>query len=343
MNLSLLLSRRDYAFSILRHLTVKKAVNLLSCVAGYAFRMRRSGSVPPVLTVMLTYRCNYRCIMCQKASVDDNEYHHPTTMEFDQLKSFIESYGDRILVLRLFGGEPLMHPRIGEVLDLLDERGITYVIGTNGSLLGPEVVERVVGRCGWISISFDSADDERYAWIRQGGELETLRRNLDLIAETKRARGTRYPIMNGNATVFTYNLDDVEGLIHFCREHGVESLSLSAGKLYNTPEVREEHLLRNHKERARDVLDRAKALAASLDFNLRVRMRSIYLTPRSDELRSKDEARRKPGLYFEMTIQPDFRAVAAFEGYRDMGSLDDGLGPVWDSTNGEYAMLRHTP
>ena len=340
MELALLSKRAAYVLPVLRSLTLKRVFNLLRCVVGYVFRLKTSGAVPPVVTTMLTYRCNLKCIMCQKSSIDPNEYHDPQTMDYDALRSFIEQYGDRILVLRLFGGEPLLHPRILEVLDMLNERRIAYTIGTNGILLDDAVVDRLSGKCGWVSISFDTADDERYAWIRDGGTLQELRDNLRRIQTMKTARHTRYPIVNGNATIFTYNLEDIEGLIHFCREFGVEGLSVSAGKLYNTPLVGDEHLIRNDPDRARRVLEEAKALAERLEFNLRVRMRSIYVGSRTDEQRTRDAARRKPGLYFEMTVQPDFTAVAAFEGYRPMGRLNGDIREVWNADDSQYARLR---
>jgi sulfatase maturation enzyme AslB (radical SAM superfamily) len=279
--------------------------------------------------------------MCQKSSIDDNEYQDPQSMDFEALRAFIERYGDRILVLRLFGGEPLFYSEFEKVLDLLHRKKIAYTIGTNGILLTRPIIEKITGKCAWISISIDSADDENYARIRKGGELETLRENLRLLRDRKALKGTPYPIVNGNSTVFMYNLNDVEQLIHFCKTFDIESLSLSSGRLYNTPLVTDKDLIQNSKAEARRAIDRARALASSLDFNLRVRMRSLYLQPRTDADRERDAQKRSPGLYFEMTIQPDFEAVTGFEGYRRMGTIvDNNLGSVWNGNEGRYTSER---
>jgi MoaA/NifB/PqqE/SkfB family radical SAM enzyme len=339
--LSFLMSRRGYVAPVARRLTPKRLANLSRSGLGYLLRLPTSGPVPPIVTLMLTYRCNYNCIMCQKSSFDENEYHHPESMGLASVRQFIEDYGDRIAVLRLFGGEPLFHPDVLDVLDLVRKHRIAYTIGTNGSLLTPDVVDRITGNCAWISISLDSADDDNYAHIRKGGDLETIRVNLSHIRALKEQRGTRYPIVNASATVFTYNLYDLEDLIRFCKNEGIESLSLSSGRLYNTPHVTEEHLIQNDRDEARRVLDSAKALAERLDFNLRVRMRSLYLAPRTEEQKQRDEARRRPDLYFEMTVQPDFEAVTGFEGYRSMGKIAGGRLPqVWNAPDGAYASAR---
>ena len=340
-NFSFLTSRKKYFIAIFKKLTFKKIFNLFHCFFSYLFKLQTSGAVPPVVVLILTYKCNYQCIMCQKSSLDKNVYHQPLSMDYTVIKEFLKKYGDKITLLQLFGGEPLHHLDIHRVLDLIHDYNIAYTIGTNGSLLTPSITKKITGSCAWLSLSLDSANSHNYAKIRKGGDLKIIKNNLNYLHNHKKRSKTKYPIINGNATIFTYNLNDINQLIHFCIDHDIPSLSLSSGKLYNTKEVKKQHLIQNDKVKTKQVLEAAKDLASKLNFNLRVKMRSIYLGHRSEMQKEKGSKKRNLGLYFEVTIQPDFNTMAATYGYENMGIIEDNqLEKVWNSKDSEYAKIR---
>ena len=340
-NFSFLTSRKHYFIAIFKKLTFKKIINLFHCYLSYLLRHQMSGAVPPIVILILTYKCNYQCIMCQKSSLDKNVYHQPLSMNYVMIEAFLRKYGDKITLLQLFGGEPLHHSDIHKILDLIHNYNIAYTIGTNGSLLTPSIIEKITNHCAWLSISLDTSNPTNYAQIRKGGDLKTIQDNLNYIHNYKKKCSTKYPIINGNATIFTYNLKDINQLIRFCIYHDVQSLSLSSGKLYNTKEVKGEHLVKNDKERTLQILDEAKSLALELAFNLRVNMKSIYLGHRNKAQKDKASKKRNLGLYFEMTIQPNFNTMAATYGYENMGTIENNqLDVVWNSKGGKYVKAR---
>ena len=64
------------------------------------------------------------------------------------------------------GGEPLVYPHIVEAMQGVLDAGIDLSIITNGQLLKGERAE-VLAQAKWVRISFDSANAETYAKMRQ--------------------------------------------------------------------------------------------------------------------------------------------------------------------------------
>ncbi len=64
------------------------------------------------------------------------------------------------------GGEPLVYPYIAEAMQKVLDAGIDLSVITNGQLLDGERAEVLAG-AKWVRVSFDAADAQSYAEIRQ--------------------------------------------------------------------------------------------------------------------------------------------------------------------------------
>lgn len=102
----------------------------------------------------ITRSCNLSCAHC-RASANSGAYPGElSTAECFKLVDQIAEVGKPILILT--GGEPLLRPDLFEVGHYAAKRGLRVVIGTNGTLVTPEMARRMksvpVSR---ISISLD--------------------------------------------------------------------------------------------------------------------------------------------------------------------------------------------
>jgi SynChlorMet cassette radical SAM/SPASM protein ScmF len=69
--------------------------------------------------------------------------------------------------VKLSGGEPLLHPRIGEILETAGRERIGLVLSTNGVLCTPSLVRELSRiRLRGVSVSLDGADAETHEWVR---------------------------------------------------------------------------------------------------------------------------------------------------------------------------------
>jgi MoaA/NifB/PqqE/SkfB family radical SAM enzyme len=102
------------------------------------------------------------------------------------------------------GGEPLVYPEIVSALRKVRERNIDLAIITNGQLLSGERADMLAG-AKWVRVSFDSADAETYARVRNIS-LDSWRQVCDNIANFASLKspscelGVNFVIAHDNAT-----------------------------------------------------------------------------------------------------------------------------------------------
>ena len=69
--------------------------------------------------------------------------------------------------VKLTGGEPLLHPRIAEILEYLAGEDVNLVVETNGVLCTQELAQKIVAcKNSFASVSLDGADAETHEWVR---------------------------------------------------------------------------------------------------------------------------------------------------------------------------------
>ena len=128
--------------------TVGKTLDLL--------RLIRHGG-PAICNVAITNSCNARCDFCNFA----NGKVHKAALRWidaDQFGAAMDILYQRgIRYLNIFGGEPLLHPRLKEMITLAIARNMAPAIITNGWLLPAKVDELAATGLKTIYISIDAA------------------------------------------------------------------------------------------------------------------------------------------------------------------------------------------
>src|SRR5262249_22619444 len=125
----------------MQHLIVKK----FTSHSRYRWAERRTGPddhVPPPLgfKMVLTYKCNLRCIMCYEWGEvgwchDDPKKAVARELDFALVEKILGEVGRRRPNFILHGGEPLMYSHFGELVALLKEHRCFSITCTNGTLL----------------------------------------------------------------------------------------------------------------------------------------------------------------------------------------------------------------
>jgi MoaA/NifB/PqqE/SkfB family radical SAM enzyme len=115
-----------------------------------------NSAYPQWIVLQLVEACNLRCAMCYEWGVAGS-YHGKESLavlEFSVIERILGECGPSRPHIDLFGGEPLLHPRIGDVIKAIKNKGCVLDIPTNGLLVGPNagmLVEAQVDRL-WISL-----------------------------------------------------------------------------------------------------------------------------------------------------------------------------------------------
>ncbi len=116
----------------------------------------------------LTSDCNLRCRHCwiephYLAAAQSSSYLDPAL--FTKILDQAGPLG--LNGVKFTGGEPLLHPRIADLIDAVQKRGLRLVVETNGTLCSSEIADKIVSvGNAFVSVSLDSIDPEVHEWIR---------------------------------------------------------------------------------------------------------------------------------------------------------------------------------
>ncbi len=126
---------------------------------------------PIYIRIKPTNYCNHKCYYCSYADSElglRDSVNRQDQIPWDKMQEIISdiaSMGVRAVTFS-GGGEPLVYPYIVETMQKILDAGIDLSIITNGQLLKEERAE-VLASAKWVRISFDAADAETYAKVRQ--------------------------------------------------------------------------------------------------------------------------------------------------------------------------------
>lgn len=124
--------------------------------------MNRS-SIPVAVNFHLYKPCNYRCRFCF-ATYRDIHGHLPLAEATALLRALREAGVDK---LNFAGGEPTLHPHIGELVAEARRLGFVVTLITNGARLD-RLLDDHADDIDWIGISVDSADEHVQAELGRG-------------------------------------------------------------------------------------------------------------------------------------------------------------------------------
>lgn len=118
------------------------------------FPGRSAAERKPVVVWNVGRRCNLHCVHCYSDSANRA---YQGELSTEEGKALIDDLADfEVPVLLLSGGEPLLRPDIFELIGHARERGVRVTLSTNGTLITPEVAERLRALAvSYVGISLD--------------------------------------------------------------------------------------------------------------------------------------------------------------------------------------------
>jgi uncharacterized radical SAM superfamily Fe-S cluster-containing enzyme len=149
----------------------------------------------PVVTI--TSACNLDCPICYVHNKNDDAFHMPLEdfkLILDHLRT---DHGGELDIINLTGGEPTMHPRLFEMLELAKAAGIHRVtVCSNGIRLAKdeEYVKRLAALGARIALSFDTFDPHADK-LMQGVELLATKLKCLEMLEKHGVDTTLIPVM----------------------------------------------------------------------------------------------------------------------------------------------------
>ena len=173
--------------------------------------------------IEITDRCNLSCPICYAdAKRETDQTGDLAVSEFEnRLETLLQAEGGKLDVLQISGGEPTIHPRFEEILDLAASKNIGRIlINTNGLRLleddGPiRLLEKHRDKAETY-LQFDGFDDEVYRSLRNASLCAQKRRIVERLDR-------RHMKISLTATIAKENLKEIPAILDYaCR---VESIT----------------------------------------------------------------------------------------------------------------------
>ena len=116
-----------------------------------------SADKKPVVVWNCTRSCNLKCVHCYSQSEGCHYEGEMTTDEGKRLIESIAKFGSPVILFS--GGEPLMRKDLFELIAHATAQGLRAVISTNGTLITPEVAQRLKQfNLSYVGVSIDGTE-----------------------------------------------------------------------------------------------------------------------------------------------------------------------------------------
>jgi MoaA/NifB/PqqE/SkfB family radical SAM enzyme len=145
----------------------------------------------------ITNACNLNCPLCitglreQKKAIKH--------MDFDLFQEIINKIKNYAIWVQLYNwGEPLLHPKLVDMVALCTKHNISTQISSNLSLKNVDNILHGLVSNGLrhLIVSFDGLTQKEYSRYRVGGDLNTILNNIVKLKEHKEDMGLKFPIID---------------------------------------------------------------------------------------------------------------------------------------------------
>lgn len=235
---------------LLRHMTLKRGINLLINQCEYLLRRQSLVSYPGFIKIDPSNRCQLRCPGCGQAS-DEFRAALPKKgfLTLDDFKQIVDPLASTTLGISLDQlGEPLLNKDIVSLLEHAKTRNIGVTIATNLSLrLKDDFLRRLVNSgIDKLMISLDGASSETYEQYRVKGNFDLVLANVRKLADLKRELRSKTPMLLWKFIVFDHNRHEVPLVSKTYKELGFDSYRIDTDRAHESVVSSRQSIYGNH-------------------------------------------------------------------------------------------------
>lgn len=174
--------------------------------------------LPEILEIEPTDTCNLRCRACH---VSFMQHERTTFLDVALLSKLSALRGRYAIIGSVF--EPIVHPRLLNILEFLSHQDCRIELLTNGTRLEESMVNGLASSNMYhIGFSFDGIQRETYEYIRRRANYESV---LDGILRVRQRFEGRPTFFNLNYTMMRRNLEEFLAATEFWDTHGFDAMN----------------------------------------------------------------------------------------------------------------------
>ncbi|HEY8039983.1 MAG TPA: radical SAM protein [Polyangiaceae bacterium] len=200
---------------------------------------------PKTVRVSLTDRCDLACVYCRPSR---NDGYLEKRLEDDAWKAMVRALVQAgVTRVRITGGEPLLHPRVTELVAFVASLGVEdLALTTNATLL--EKLAHPLRAAGLrrLTVSVDSLVPERFWRVTRGGRLDRV------LAGIEAARAAGFEELKTNTVVLRDDNDDeLSAIVEWAWARGIVPRFIEVMRVGEGANLPPEKLVGHEEMRAR--------------------------------------------------------------------------------------------
>ena len=215
---------------------------------------------PKHIDIDLSNKCNLRCRFCHLSFLEPEKWQQLSYDQFLEIAPVLE----KVESISLFSKyEPLTCRDFIPIFDKVCEYDVETYFSTNGILLNDDIINALVGRLTYLTVSVTGFTRESYAKNMSQDRLETVRENLTKLNTAKKAANTIYPKLRITFVGMLDTLDELCRSLDFAAEfEASEGVRMTYFRSYG--EGMGEYMPLNEPETVAAAIDEATAYAKRL-------------------------------------------------------------------------------
>ncbi len=180
---------------------------------------------PIYIEISLSGVCNHRCRFCAFDYLGYNK----GFADFKNLKQAIKNMAKGGVKSILFSGEgePLLYPKIKEIVKYTNSLGIDVAIATNGTFLTESMAGNILPFLKWLRASIDAGTSKTHFKIHrpQEQDYDIIMNNLKQVSEIRKKNKLECTL-GGQLILLPDNYKEVEILANKLKKIGFDYLSI---------------------------------------------------------------------------------------------------------------------
>lgn len=168
----------------------------------------------PIVVWNITRTCNLRCVHCYS---DSMAMKYPGELTWEQMEDVVGNLAAyQIPSLLLSGGEPLIHPRFFDLVELASKAGLKLTISTNGTLITEEKAALLkAANVAYVGISLDGIGEIHDQFRGKEGAFDAAVRGFRNCHEVGQKTGLRL-------TLTRHNVENIAQILDFIEEQEIQ-------------------------------------------------------------------------------------------------------------------------
>lgn len=210
------------------YFSCRKFYNLMLGSAQNFLLPERAFARPVKMIIEPSGRCNLNCPLCPTGRRLDGR--KETNLGIEIFKKAVDPLIPYLYEIYLYNwGEPLLNPRLFEMVRYCSQRRIRTVVSTNLTLFESRMMSPLMDSgLDTLIVSLDGASSGSYSQYRRRGNFGKACQSLKAIAAEKTKRGAKFPRLVWQFIVFRHNESEIPQAIAMAKQLGIDEIKFIA-------------------------------------------------------------------------------------------------------------------